>query len=66
MISFIQTFLMVLAVELAGVAFVAAVLYVYWNCSTREKEAPVEFKQIKESVSSFSLIAPLVADSRGR
>ena len=66
MIAFIQTFLMVLAVELAGVAFVAAALYVYWNCSTHEKEAPVEFKQIKGSVSSFSLIAPLVADSRGR
>ena len=66
MISFIQTFLMVLAVELAGVAFVAAALYVYCNCSTHETEAPVEFKQIKGSVSSFSLIAPLVADSRGR
>ena len=66
MISFIQTFLMVLTVELAGVAFVAAILYVYWNCSTREKEATVEYKQVKDSVSSFMLIAPLVADSRGR
>ncbi len=66
MISFIQTFLTVLTVELAGVAFVAGVLYVYWNCSTREKEEPVTFKQVKGSVSSFTLIAPLVADSRGR
>ena len=66
MISFMTTFLMVLAANVAGVACVAGVLYVYWNCSTHEKEAPVEFKQIKGSVSSFSLIAPLVADSRGR
>ncbi len=66
MISFIQTFLMVLTVELAGVAFVAAVLYVYWNCSTREKEEAMTFTPVRESVSSFAMIAPLVADCRGR
>jgi len=66
MISFIQTFLMVLTVELAGVAFVAGILYVYWNCSTREKEEAVVYEPVKGSVSSFTLIAPLVADSRGR
>ncbi|MBR4861393.1 MAG: hypothetical protein IKU09_04255 [Firmicutes bacterium] len=59
MISFMTTFLMVLAASVAGVAVVAGVLYVYWNHKTGEGKEQVVYSRPAECISSFSLMAPL-------
>lgn len=66
MISFMTTFLMVLAANVAGVACVAGVLYVYWNHKTRDgkEKEQVVYSRPAECVSSFSLMAPLTARTR--
>ena len=59
MISFMTTFLMVLAAEVAGVACVAGVLYVYWNCKTGEGKEQIRYAKPADCTSSYSLMAPL-------
>ena len=60
MISFMTTFLMVLAANVAGVACVAGVLYVYWNHKTGEGKEQIRYAKPADCTSSFSLMAPLV------